>query len=330
MELSQIFITTIALAILLETSYLVYKNNNVPRSNVPKLLLDTSVLIDGRIVPLVRSGFLTAELVVMRSVIRELQYMADKADHEKRERARFGLDMIQNLQALDNAKVTIYDDGMPGKGGVDEQLITIAKKLGATICTIDYNLNKVAKVESLIVANVNELNHALRPSYLPGEKVMINIVQTGKDRGQGVGYLDDGTMVVVENGKQFIGMTKEVEMVRMFQTEAGKMMFGQLCEKPNHPTQTRNQVKKHDQKVQPQRSQVHQKTLEPPKQKPKPSQERATKPTNRAPQTNVRKGPDLKRALHSYANAQPQLKQNIANQTPEDSLIAAVNRDADI
>jgi rRNA-processing protein FCF1 len=232
-------LTILTAAIAAETSYLVYRSARVPRTSSPKLLLDTSVLIDGRIVSIARSGFITSELIVIKSVVRELQYMADKADHDKRERARFGLDTIQALQAIDEIKVTVYDDGALGTGGVDEQLIIMSKKLGAALCTTDYNLNKVARVESIVVANINELSHALRPSYLPGEKLTITIVQAGQNRDQGVGYLDDGTMVVVDNAKTYIGQNQEVEAVRMLQTEAGKMLFARLVKGPRQATEAR-------------------------------------------------------------------------------------------
>lgn len=224
-------ITIMVAVILLETSYLVVKQQkgNAPGQNYgQRILLDTSVLIDGRIEPIARSGFLSAELIIPRSVVRELQYMADKADHEKRERARFGLDRIQMLQSLETCEVTVYDDGETHKAGVDEQLIVLARKLDASICTIDYNLNKVAKVESLHVININELAHALRPAHLPGERIKVEIVQRGQVKEQGVGYLDDGTMIVVDNAKKYIGSVIEAEAVRMLQTEAGRMLFAKL------------------------------------------------------------------------------------------------------
>lgn len=217
--------------ILLETSFLTYKqlsNTTSTRKSKTRIVVDTSVLIDGRIESIVRSGFVDSELIIPSSVVRELQYMADKADHEKRERARYGLDKIQTLQALEECDVTIYDDGQPGEGGVDEQLIILAKKLNARLCTIDYNLNKVARVESITVINVNELAHALRPTHLPGERLRIEIVQKGQVKEQGVGYLDDGAMVVVDGAKKYIGTTVEVEAIRMLQTEAGRMLFAKL------------------------------------------------------------------------------------------------------
>lgn len=236
--------------ILLETSFLTAKQLGMlrARSSRTRILLDTSVLIDGRIESIVRSGFVDAELIVPKSVVRELQYMADKADHEKRERARYGLDKIKALQALDDTQVTIYDDGLTGEGGVDEQLIILAKKLEARICTIDYNLNKVARVESITVVNINELAHALRPTHLPGERIRIEIVQKGQAKEQGVGYLDDGAMVVVDGAKKYIGATVEVEAIRMLQTEAGRMLFAKLISvdkpEPQQPVKPAQRTKK--------------------------------------------------------------------------------------
>lgn len=218
--------------LLLETSYLVIRQKHVGTglrsSKNHRILLDTSVLIDGRIESIARSGLVSSELVIPRSVVRELQYMADKADHEKRERARYGLDCIRTLQSVDRLTVTIYDDGDTHAAGVDEQLLVLAQKLPASLCTIDYNLNKVAKVESVHVININELAHALRPAHLPGERIRIEIVQKGQVKEQGVGYLDDGTMVVVDSAKKYIGSVIDVEAVRMLQTEAGRMLFAKL------------------------------------------------------------------------------------------------------
>jgi len=219
-------IITIALLAVVagETSYLTYKT--LPKNKIEKhsLLLDTSVLIDGRILSIARSGLITAPLVVPRSVIRELQYMADKADHDKRERAREGLDMIDQLQQIESLNITTIDD-KSSETGVDERLVELAKMYDASLCTIDYNLNKSARAQNVTVVNINELAHALRIIHLPGEKVEIKLVQVGQGQGQAVGYLDDGTMVVVDDAKSAIGQTIETEVTRVLQTAAGKMMF---------------------------------------------------------------------------------------------------------
>lgn len=217
-----------------------------------KIVCDTSALIDGRIVSIARSGFLASELIIPRSVTRELQYMADKADHVKRERARFGLDVIQELQTIPGIMVTIYADGELSAGGVDERLLTIAKKLSAKLCTTDYNLNKVARTEQIHVVNVNELAHALRPMHLPGEQVKVTIVAPGQNKDQGVGYLDDGSMVVVDGGRAVMNQLVDVETIRVLQTEAGRMVFARL--KNVKSTTQLNRHKKPRQKAAPKRT----------------------------------------------------------------------------
>lgn len=229
MELTDL-IAIVALGIFAETTYLFAKSVQ-PAKVKDGILLDTSVLIDGRIVSIARSGLISSKLIVPRSVVRELQFMADKADHDKRERARFGLDVIEQLQNVDDIKLDVIDDGITSQQGVDEQLINLAIKWQAKLCTIDYNLNKSARVQNVRVVNINELAHALRVTYLPGEQLEVKLQQPGQDSHQAVGYLDDGTMVVVDNAKQFIGQTLTVEATRVLQTAAGKMMFAKHHEK---------------------------------------------------------------------------------------------------
>jgi len=221
----ELFILVLVAIGAIETTYLVYKSRPQTHIEQHSLLLDTSVLIDGRILPIARSGLMTAPLVIPRSVVRELQYMADKADHDKRERAREGLDMIEQLQHIEGLTVRLIDDPELKTGGVDERLVELAKESDARLCTIDYNLNKAARVQGVIVVNINELAHALRIVHLPGETVELKLVQTGQESRQAVGYLDDGTMVVVDDAKALIGHVVEVEVTRVLQTAAGKMMF---------------------------------------------------------------------------------------------------------
>lgn len=253
-----IYIIAVLVLIAAETSYLTYEAVK-PKTKKYKssIVCDTSALIDGRIVSIARSGFLSAELIVPRSVVRELQYMADKADHDKRERARYGLDVIQTLQTVDGVSVTVFDDGETHADGVDEQLIVIAKKFNAKLCTTDYNLNKVARVESVTVVNVNELAHALRPMHLPGERVSIQIVQPGQGPEQGVGYLDDGTMVVVDKARKSMNEVIEVEAIRVLQTEAGRMLFARRVGEPQDSSQkrpdTRNNTRDNKEQKQPRR-----------------------------------------------------------------------------
>jgi uncharacterized protein YacL len=211
--------------ILIQTSTLVRKRNNGIQTRKGDILLDTSVLIDGRILDFARSGLLSSRLLIPQSVVRELQFMADKADHDKRERARFGLEIIEKLQSIPTVEVEIMEDGVTSSHGVDEQLIILAQQTGAKLCTIDYNLNKAARVQSVEVVNINELAHALRVLHLPGEKIEVELVQPGQDKKQAVGYLDDGTMVVVDDSRDFIGEKIEVQLTRVLQTAAGRMMF---------------------------------------------------------------------------------------------------------
>ncbi len=221
--------------ILIEVSYLAainvrkmpYRNENRP------IFVDTSVLIDGRIIAIAKSGFITGSLKIPRSVVGELQLMADGSDAEKRSRARFGLDIIAELQQIPNLDVEIFQDSSRAEEGVDERLLFLAKKYNGLICTIDYNLSKVAKVENVIVINVNDLAMALKMAYLPGEKVYLELAQKGQDARQAVGHLPDGTMVVVENASDKIGKSVEVEFIRGLQTAAGRMMFAKIYQQPS-------------------------------------------------------------------------------------------------
>lgn len=223
-------IAVLAVGIFAETSYLAVKTIQ-PAKTKDSILIDTSVLIDGRIVSIARSGLIGVKLIVPRSVVRELQFMADRADHDKRERARYGLDVIEQLQAIEGVHAEVIDDGVTSQSGVDEQLMILARKWQAKLCTIDYNLNKSARVQGVQVININELAHALRVMYLPGEKFDVRLQQLGQDSHQAVGYLDDGTMVVVDHAKTLIGKTIQVEATRVLQTAAGKMMFAKHHEK---------------------------------------------------------------------------------------------------
>ena len=217
--------------ILLETSYMLYRmQRKQQKNNNTSVYVDTSVLIDGRILSIAETGFITAELVIPRSVIGELQLLADGSDNEKRARARFGLDMAQKLRECDAVTVTLLQDGSVAKEGVDERLLSLAKKNGGMICTIDYNLNKVAQVEGIGVLNVNELAKNVRLSHLPGEVITLAITQKGQDNHQGIGHLEDGTMVVVENANKYIGKVVEVSFVRALQTDAGRMMFAKVVQ----------------------------------------------------------------------------------------------------
>lgn len=223
-----IIISLIIIAI--EVSYLVAVNtkNLSLRKYTRTIFVDTSVLIDGRIVAVAKSGFINGILSIPRSVIGELQFLADNADNEKRLRARHGLDVVAELQAMKNVKIEIFQDGSRAEEGVDERLLKLAKRYQAAICTVDYNLNKVAQVENIPILNVNDLAMNLRMAYLPGEKMQLELTTKGQDSHQAVGHLPDGTMVVVEYANDHIGETVEVEFIRSLQTSAGKMMFAKV------------------------------------------------------------------------------------------------------
>jgi uncharacterized protein YacL len=193
-----------------------------------KLILDSCGLIDGRIIELSAAGFIKSELIVPEFIVKELQTLADGNDSHKRARARFGLDMIKKLKEDDHIDLSISREEFASVRKTDDKLVLLAKKLGADLYTTDYNLNKVADVEDVKVLNVNELALSLRPPALPGEVKKIKIIQKGSSRGQGVGYLEDGTMVVVENALSLKGKTVSVEIERYHQTESGKMIFAKL------------------------------------------------------------------------------------------------------
>lgn len=192
-------------------------------------ILDTNVLIDGRIVDVARTGFLEGPLYVPGFVLDELQYIADSPDALRRQRGRRGLDVLNLLQADFSLEVRTQDRLAPDNGDeVDARLVRLARAMGADILTNDYNLNKVAAVQGVKVLSLNELATTLRPNVLPSESLEISVIREGNQLGQGVGYLDDGTMVVVENGRNHIGETLEVVVSQVIQTERGKMIFAHL------------------------------------------------------------------------------------------------------
>jgi uncharacterized protein YacL len=200
------------------------RDRRIRRSSVPKLL-DTSVIIDGRIADITQSGFLEGPLLVPRSVLAELQRIADASDQIRRNRGRRGLDILNKMQKELHA-VQIYDEGDDlASGQVDSQLVRVARGLGAWIVTNDYNLNKIAELQGVRVLNVNELANAIKPVMIPGEELTVHVIKDGKEAGQGVGYLDDGTMIVVEGGKKHIGETLETVVTSVLQTVAGRMIF---------------------------------------------------------------------------------------------------------
>jgi uncharacterized protein YacL len=193
-----------------------------------RLILDSCGLIDGRIVDVARTGFVADELIIPQFILNELQLLADGNDAHKRERARFGLDIAKQLQDEAAITVTIERTPFPEIRAIDDKLMALAKKLNAQLYTTDYNLNKVAAVEDVRVLNINELAQNLRPVSLPGETLQIKILQKGSNPNQGVGYLEDGTMIVVDGAARYVNRTVAVTVSRMHQTVAGKMVFGQI------------------------------------------------------------------------------------------------------
>ena len=230
-----LFILIIAIIILIETTFLLVSNVpkklNLGSRQRRKVYVDTSTLIDGRILEVAKTGFLADDLIIPRSVIRELQLLADGKDAMKRNRARFGLDVVRELERVVYCDVTILQDELDHTP-VDERLIELAKANHGTIMTNDFNLNKVAATEHIDVLNINSLAMVLRVEYLPGEKFKIKITSAGSNPKQGVGHMPDGTMVVVDKAASKVDKEIDIEFVRFIQTSAGRMMFAKQISVP--------------------------------------------------------------------------------------------------
>lgn len=194
------------------------------------ILLDTSVIIDGRIADIAKTGFLVGTLLIPRFVLNELQYIADSADSLRRQRGRRGMEVLSHLQKDTSVPVRISDIDVEGVREVDDKLVILARQLRSPILTNDYNLNRVAELQGVAVLNVNELANAVKSVLLPGESIEVDIIQEGKEAGQGVGYLEDGTMVVVEDGRAFLHNKVTVMVTKVLQTAAGRMIFARLDE----------------------------------------------------------------------------------------------------
>ena len=201
-----------------------------PKARAREALVDTSALIDGRLADVAESGFLDLDLIVPEFVLRELQHVADAEDPMRRARGRRGLDVLQALRASTRLPLRVVDDDVPEERAVDLKLVVLARRRGAALITTDFTLNKVAGIRDVLVLNVNDLAHALRPVVLPGETLRVTIVKDGKEPGQGVGYLPDGTMIVVEQARGFSGRTLDVVVTSAIQTAAGKMFFAKPAE----------------------------------------------------------------------------------------------------
>ncbi|RXZ82723.1 PIN/TRAM domain-containing protein [Paenibacillaceae bacterium] len=188
-------------------------------------ILDTSVIIDGRIADICKTGFIEGTLVIPEFVLEELQHIADSSDLLKRNRGRRGLDILNKIQKELDVRVLIYEGDFEEIGEVDSKLVKLAKALGGKVVTNDFNLNKVCELQGVSVLNINDLANAVKPVVLPGEEIIVQVIKDGKEHGQGVAYLDDGTMIVVEGGREYIGTTMEVLVTSVLQTSAGRMIF---------------------------------------------------------------------------------------------------------
>jgi uncharacterized protein YacL len=211
-------------------------------------ILDTSVIIDGRIADIAETGFLDGVIVLPQFVLRELQLVADSADSMKRNRGRRGLDILQRIQKIATLTVQIVEDDFPAVREVDLKLIELAKLYEGKIVTNDFNLNKVAQLQGVEVLNINELANSLKPIVLPGEVMKVFILKEGKEYNQGVAYLDDGTMVVVDNARKMIGKNIDISVTSVLQTTAGKMIFGKFDERTAvmqpRPAEPRSELRK--------------------------------------------------------------------------------------
>jgi uncharacterized protein YacL len=196
--------------------------------SVRTVLLDTSVIIDGRIADIARTGFLVGTLLIPRFVLNELQFIADSSDNLRRQRGRRGIEVISQLQKDTSTPLRISDMDVEGVREVDDKLVVLARQLRCPILTNDYNLNRIAELQGVSVLNVNELANAVKLVFLPGESIEVNVIQEGKESGQGVGYLDDGTMVVVEDGRSQLNRKINVTVTKVLQTAAGRMIFARL------------------------------------------------------------------------------------------------------
>jgi uncharacterized protein YacL len=193
----------------------------------PRIVVDTSAIIDGRIAEIVESGFIYGTLVIPRFVLEELQHIADSSDALRRNRGRRGLDILNRMQKEPATPVEIVEDDVPDIAEVDAKLVALALARSRVILTNDYNLNRVAELQGVRVMNINSLANAVKPAVLPGEELRVRVIQEGKEAGQGVGFLEDGTMIVVEGGARHIDKELDVSVTRVLQTVAGRMIFAQ-------------------------------------------------------------------------------------------------------
>lgn len=203
--------------------------------NGTSILMDTSVIIDGRIVDIARTGFVPGALIIPRFVLNELQHIADSGDKLRRQRGRRGLEVVANLQKDAKLGVRISDVDVEGTRNVDDKLVILARQMHAPVLTNDFNLNRVAELQGVTILNINELANAVKAVFLPGEELAVKVIQSGREPRQGVGYLEDGTMVVIQDGSDYIGSTVQASVTKVLQTAAGRMVFA----KPEAPAKGR-------------------------------------------------------------------------------------------
>jgi len=202
--------------------------NKLRALGLSKKILDTSVIIDGRIQDVCRAGFLEGTLILPRFVLQELQHIADSSDPLKRNKGRRGMDVLNELKKFDSVTVQIVENEYKQIRAVDEKLVALAKDIGAKIVTNDYNLNKIAEIQGVKVLNVNDLSNSIKPIFLPGERINIKIMKEGKEKDQGIAYLTDGTMIVVDNSRKMMGKRIDVTVTNVLQTDAGRMIFARF------------------------------------------------------------------------------------------------------
>ena len=220
-------ILLVSLMVFGETTFLILRKYRPLSGSRRTIYVDTSALIDGRILNIAKTGFIDGDLIILKSVLRELQLLADGKDSEKRNRARVGLEVVSELERVLEINTEILDDG-DGWKKVDDELLKIAKENKGVILTLDYNLIKVAEAEKISTLNINDLALAVRTEFLPGEKMTLKITEKGANRGQGIGHLANGTMVVVDNASNKIGKELTVEFVRFHETSSGKIIFARI------------------------------------------------------------------------------------------------------
>jgi len=205
--------------------YVKFKRQELTEESI---IIDTSIIIDGRILDIVKTGFLEAKFIVPMFVLNELRTLADSTDHLKRQRGKRGIEILHLLKKEPNIDVVIYQEDIEGVNTVDEKIVKLAQNLDTKILTTDYNLNRIAQLQGVKVLNINDLVNALKPVFISGERFSVKLVKEGKEQNQAVGYLEDGTMVVVENAKWLIGKTVNVEVSSVLQSPSGRIVFTKI------------------------------------------------------------------------------------------------------